>query len=158
MFAQVPALTDGIHSVPSDRGGWMSTPSSPARSISASPSPLKYTACRVASESGYPHRNRQHVRSRARTHLRNPQRFEWPRRLDIHTESADTFDQRLTLTVKIHSVPSGFSERISTPESATRSIARSHSPSESTAFRVTPEAGYPHRVRRYVRSAPHSHR
>ena len=158
MFAQVPALTDGIHSVPSDRGGWMSTPSSPARSISASPSPLKYTACRVASESGYPHRNRQHVRSRARTHLRNPQRFEWPRRLDIHTESAGTFDQCLTLTVKMHGAPSGFIGRISTSESAALSIVCLHSPSESTAFRVTPEAGYPHRVRRHVRSTPHPHR
>ncbi|RQR61418.1 hypothetical protein DIE18_13035 [Burkholderia sp. Bp9125] len=56
----------------------------------------------------YPHRNRQHVRSRRQSHHRISQRSDWPKRLDIHTESADTFDQHFTLTVKMHSLPSGF--------------------------------------------------
>lgn len=127
VFDRALMLTCRIHSLSNGVGRWISTSGLATRSIGGSSSPLEFTALRVGLEAGYSHR------------------------------AGETFDRGVTLTVEIHSLSSGFGDGISTSALAKCSTEDSLSPLTSTAFRVAPDAGNPHRIWRRIRSRTHPH-
>lgn len=143
-------LTVELHRRTSGCEAWIST-SQPARvSTPSRPSRSKYTGARVVAEAGYSQHDRRDFRRKDSCFSSTCTGVEWARRLnrhpDIHAGMRVSADRSPTLTLEMHSPSSRFGGGISTRERAPYSITCSHSPSKYTAFQVSSEGRYPHRL------------